>query len=389
MAEKRNTFIIFNENKPEFVYYNREEVYAVLAKLINIEKNIHQDNIYKSNYYILHMVHSTNGVCMETYKIIYTINNEYLISPIQKQTQKNNTVVDTRCHITTKLKQHNTQNTIDNLTNDIKTIIDDIEKSNISDSIGDIYKEALIDKDIYNIKNKLDDVLEYEILDNGNAESDSDTIDSDTMEEPLLKKLLADRNKLQNDIKTQEKIVSVANDLLNEELFQKRCYEQEQKRLLVKHKENISIFNSDKNTYLNINSKIKNIILNINNIPALFKQKYLVINFLEIQELINFTHNDEIEIEYGFYKQLSNIIEYYDNNSHNDNIFDNLDNELMPVYESFMEYLSENDELILSEKRFNDMLNNDTILKEQLFGKKAENNIFENDIDKNTFMSTN
>ena len=49
MAEKRNTFIIFNENKPEFVYYNREEVYAVLAKLINIEKNIHQDNIYKSN----------------------------------------------------------------------------------------------------------------------------------------------------------------------------------------------------------------------------------------------------------------------------------------------------------------------------------------------------
>jgi hypothetical protein len=61
----------------------------------------------------------------------------------------------------------------------------------------------------------------------------------------------------------------------------------------------------------------------------------------------------------------------------------------MQLYESFMDYLANNEELILSEKRFNNMLNNDTMLKEQLFGKKTENDIFKNDIDKHIFAATN
>jgi hypothetical protein len=352
-----------------------------------------EKNKNNSNYYILHLNYSINGVCIETQKTKY-INNKYITDVIDNNTLSQNKPVYSEpvnnniCTITTK------QNTIDGLTKELNKVMNDINKSDITESICDVYEEIKIDNSINDIKNNLDDMLDYELLDNiSSAEniSDDDSIDITLNEEDgrQLQKLIKDRNELQYNIKNQEKLINVANNILNEELFQQRCIEQEQKRRVEKHEELLSIFRSDKNTYLHISSKIKSKILNCNNIPALFKQKYIVIHFLDINNLIYFLDNDDIDIEYGFYEQLSKIVEYYDNIEETTNIFDKLDNEFMQLYESFMDYLANNEELILSEKRFNNMLNNDTMLKEQLFGKKTENDIFKNDIDKHIFAATN
>lgn len=376
-------FIIFNNNLPEFIYNYRNEAYTVLSKLVHMEKNIYQHDNFKSSYRILHIVHSLNGVCLETYNIIYDINKGYIIkNELEKKELNNISAVpqvndEKTCVISTKRNV----DTIDNLTNQLKTIINDIDNNSISSSISSIYKDVILDNETDNINNREN----YELIDNtSNTDTESETNTLNDTEHQILEKLFKDRNRLNEDIKTQEIIVNNASKLLNDELFEQRCKEQEEKRKLEKYKEKISIFEADKNTFLQINSKIRNNILNTNNIPILFKQKYLIIKFLDINELVSFTDNSDINIEYSFYEQLYDIVENHD--SDDGDIIDKIDSDMIPLYESFIVYLTENENLIISEEHFNDMLNNDNVLKERLFGKKTENDIFKNDIDKNTFM---
>lgn len=373
--EIKHTFIIFNVSTPEFIYNNSEEATIVLSRLNNIN----------SNYHMLHIKHSENGICINTSIINHNdttvINSKNICSITTKQTICNS---DPELSFTNEL---NNELTV------LNEMISNLNKTNISDSIQDIYHNIINDVNTNDIESKVNNVLDNEFIDdNKNTNDDvNNIIDTDTEEGVILQKLIEERNILNSNIIQQEKIINKANELLNEELFVRRCEEQEQKKLSDKQKEKISIFMSDKNTYLHINSKIKNNILKKNNIPHLFRQKYLVINFLELNDLITFTNNNiDTDVEYLLYEQLSKIIESYDamdDNDTFDEILDDIDDELSDICNDFMDYLSDNEDIIISEKRLNNILNNDVSLKENIFGKNPNNDIFTNDIDKNEINS--
>lgn len=175
---------------------------------------------------------------------------------------------------------------------------------------------------------------------------------------------------------------------------------QEDKKQEEKKQENLSIFSSDKGSYLMFKSKINKETLQEKNISPLFIAKYHIIKFMDINELINFDSNDDIQIESDIYLELHKVIESMDYKKENvvekckcDNNKDcdceviiktkdedplkNIGDEYNEVCNYFMEYLTELKEPIYSSKSYHKILDSNMKLKNELFKEAIAQEIFE------------
>jgi len=229
--------------------------------------------------------------------------------------------------------------------------------------------------------------------------------------------------KMQEDIKedTKENVKEEIKDIVSENILAKLDEEintdsrrkrknpedkkqeekkQEDKKQEEKKQENLSIFSSDKGSYLMFKSKINKETLQEKNISPLFIAKYHIIKFMDINELINFDSNDDIQIESDIYLELHKVIESMDYRKENvvekckcDNNKDcnceviiktkdedplkNIGDEYNEVCNYFMEYLTELKEPIYSSKSYHKILDSNMKLKNELFKEAIAQEIFE------------
>jgi hypothetical protein len=229
--------------------------------------------------------------------------------------------------------------------------------------------------------------------------------------------------KMQEDVKedTKEDVKEEIKDIVSENILAKLDEEintdsrrkrknpedkkqeekkQEDKKQEEKKQENLSIFSSDKGSYLMFKSKINKETLQEKNISPLFIAKYHIIKFMDINELINFDSNDDIQIESDIYLELHKVIESMDYKKENvvekckcDNNKDcdceviiktkdedplkNIGDEYNEVCNYFMEYLTELKEPIYSSKSYHKILDSNMKLKNELFKDAIAQEIFE------------
>lgn len=300
------------------------------------------------------------------------------------------------------------------------------EKENSIDLLENLYEnleeEAILDYEINQATKELDELLigdeKCEIAydydsDSEDEEDMSDTSSSRVEEEGSdlepspdlpehVNQIIIERNALKNEIKKNEIIIAKANEKLNDELFEQRCKEQERRNAEKKQHEKMSIFRSDKNTYLQFRSKIREGIQKERNITPFFNYKYRIIKFMEQNDLISFKKNvaDEvIEDEVYTYEQLFKVIQSYERNisdSNNESFddskensehdpMDDIDEEYLDLCEDFLRVISESDTEVITSNRIHDILNNDPKLKEQLFYQPINQSVFNKDTDKEEY----
>ena len=268
----------------------------------------------------------------------------------------------------------------------------------ISDDLisDDLISDDLISDDlISNDKNK----KEYKYVEKENVE----IMDNPSDMPDELKSLIDVRNMLISNIKTQALAVEIANSKLNDDMFKKRCDDQELKRTEQKKHENISIFMADKNTYLKIRGKIRGCILNEKNMSPLFKVKYHIISFMEINDLIQFTKIANIEKEYHIFDQLRIVFDIYkkndsfgndsdnrDNKCSNetcDDMINNIDSDYLDICVKYFELLENSDNDMVSEKMVHKLLNDNPEFKKVLFREATNTEVFEKDTDMNNYRN--
>jgi hypothetical protein len=212
-----------------------------------------------------------------------------------------------------------------------------------------------------------------------------------TMEDKL-SDLIVTRNQMFEKIKHREEIVNKANENLNQDLCDNRYKDQQRRIEEARQKEKVSIFASDKNTYLKMKSKIANHTLKESNITPLFNHKYQIIKFMEENDLILFTSNQSVEKESHIYSQLHKVLdscEYmldvHDSDSSNDPM-DEIEDEYLTLCDDFLEKVTNLNNPIMTEKTMHGILNENPKIKEKLFNEPINQNIFDKDEDKDMYI---
>jgi hypothetical protein len=330
----------------------------------------------------------------------------------------------------------------DELTSDLlklSKLVSKIKEKNMTDEIdklesiySGIQEESKLDADIKSTKNVLDKSLknkkitdEIEFSDSSNTESDKEqrkdsTNDSTNSDEESnedlceydgsneesnekvndtsshndsdndcpdkfrneLNELIKARNILRTNIKQEEKLVNKANEKLNDDFFNKRCDEQKRQNEERKQTEKLSIFESDKNTYLKFRSKVKDKILKETNISPLFNYKYQIIKFMDANNRISFTSNKNSKDECYVFDQLLKVINSLENDDDRDCSINDIDEKYLPLCEAFLELVTSSEVPIMTDKKVHDILNNNPEIKKAIFRETAEQTIFEKDVDK-------
>jgi hypothetical protein len=197
--------------------------------------------------------------------------------------------------------------------------------------------------------------------------------------------LIAARNNIRDTIEADEELVNKANKNLNEEQFEERCKIQEEKKLKKTLESQKSILSANKISFLKMRSKIVKGTLKESNIPFMFNDKYCVLRYMEINELIDLGSNDDINTELTLYNSLYKTIEAreyevksYDSEDDSDySPLDDVEEDLIEICADFMEYLEENFPDTVSESKIHDELNKEI---------NEKNKIFHNDYNKNDFV---
>ncbi len=232
------------------------------------------------------------------------------------------------------------------------------------------------------LKNEPDDSLYSDYSDVSNTSEQNNTV---------LQSLMDVRDTIKKDINLEEKMINKANERLNEEMYIKRCDDQNKRIEERRIKENISIFMSDKDTYLKMKSKILKGVLKEINITPLFLNKYHIIKFMEINTLCSMESNNNIDKEYKLFQQLQKVSDGYDflkdsNDSDSEqNPMDDIDEDYLLICEIFLKVLSEIDYQIISDKQFHTLLNKNPNIKEAFFPEPTNQQIFVKDIDKDEY----
>ena len=128
---------------------------------------------------------------------------------------------------------------------------------------------------------------------------------------------------------------------------------------LEKEKNKISIFCSNKGTYVKIKRKIDEGILHLGNIPALFSDKYMLYKFLDENNLISFSCDTNATEEFKLFEQLYKIIEASDLDIEIDPIAD-IKNENTELCFKFLQYLENNGGVPTPEKKLHSLINKTT-----------------------------
>lgn len=304
-------------------------------------------------------------------------------------------------------------------------------------TLEEIYKgvqeEAEIDADIQNTKRKLDracgrkkkqtfaDEIAFSDDENSNddennlsddlrtSDHNSDTDGENSQNMTLIPPLLTDsmydteeiselikmRNSMSTEFNKEKLVVDKANELLNEDIFNKRCEKQKADRQKKIQEEMISIFVSDKNTYLKMRSKIREGTLKESNVSPIFNFKFQIIKYMENNNVVSFKNNANVIEEQHIFEQLQKVIngleyeEYMcdsaDSDSDCHNPMDDIDENYLPLCEKFLDIVANSEKQILSDKKVHTILNENPDIKKGLFGEVADHTVFEKDIDKEEY----
>jgi hypothetical protein len=309
------------------------------------------------------------------------------------------------------------------------------EKDNIltalSDVYGDVEEDAILDDDIKKMKEEFGDVyddsesddnssddcdlISEEDIDKNNNEQNEKDMEDEIEELEItedmpdnLKQLIKDRNDLQRDIKMKKLVVDKANEKLNDDLFKKRCEDQDRRREEQRYKEAISILKSDKNIYISIKSKISKGKLEEQHITPFFVHKYHELKFMDEKDLLSLTTNADIDTEYIILQQLQKMFDVYESNHRSEtdskseskknkknvddmmnDIVDEVEDEFIEMCIEFLEVLENLETPIMSEKTIHNVLNNDPELKKELFNETTNQTIFTEDTNKEQYMANN
>ena len=337
------------------------------------------------------------------------------------QTQKEKSSDDLKSELLklTQILSKVSENTVEN------KVIDSLEKV-----YSDIAEEAELDAEINASKDKLDKICEekkvkykgvynsvYDVLDetafsedsdekdsddndsdnNDSDDNESSNDDSDTSDDeqihtsdenpPELNQLIEARNFIKKQIKKEELVVQKANEKLSEDYFVKRCEDQAKRKAQEKYDERLSIFAANKNTFLVMQSKVKQETLREHNIANFFMQKYHIIKFMNSERLISLRSNENIKEEEHIFNQLTKILEAYEieNNSESENSesensdsdpMSEIEEKYLPLCEKFLDIIQQLDYDIISEKVVHKILNENPQLKEALFKETADQTVF-------------
>ncbi len=349
----------------------------------------------------------------KTSDVTHTMNNNVIdcmkysekpkkINYIEKSSKTNDTYKDIDLFMT-EMKKYDSYQKIKDMHDDMfeHKIIEanDIEDIDDVDDVDDIDEndEREIDASIERLKMKIEKAHERkntsEYLLSSDDNSDDDNYDdSNDDENDTDIELYENKKKMLN-----EEFMKKANDMIKQEIFLKRCQEQEMKKEKERYEERISVLKADKNVFLKIHSQIKEGLRKVDNLPPLFNHKYHIINFMMMNELITLNNNDSIELEsnifHELYKIIKNIEAYEDhkNNTKNKNneeydVLCDIDDDYLEICNFFIEYLNDN-EGIVSDNMINKMLNDDHEIKKHIFANPENQDIFTNDFDKEEFMN--
>lgn len=400
---------------------------------------VNKYNITNSNPLDLHLQNTiSNPSNSQNFKNI-SFNNKYHQKSEDLTDRKNDKLnIRTTSEQDYGILQKNIKfNNCDNLENELLKLTQNLNptiKKDLVTSINqleDIYtglsEEAFIDADIKKLKEEMD--KQYHIysksesddisvaMDDDDDDGDGDVVSDDDLVSDIdkhyddkettgtkmeknirkdieithdmpdeLKILIQTRNTLNGEIKNQQIIVDKANENLNDDVFIKRCEEQNKRKLEQKKNEGISIMMSDKNTYLKICSKIKKEILHEHNISPLFMYKYHIIKFMEKHNLISFKLNANIETEYHVFSQLQKVMDIFESNNDDKyevfTLIENLDPKYLELCMEFLNLLETSDRDIMSDKIVHSILNENPEIKKIIFKEAADTSVFERDTDK-------
>ena len=193
--------------------------------------------------------------------------------------------------------------------------------------------------------------------------------------------LIAARNAISDRVKTQEELVKKANENLNEEQFKERCRIQDERRAKKKKEEELSIMSANKITYLKLRSKITKGIVKETNIPFMFNDKYTVLRYMEMNELIDLGANDEIEAELEIYNALYKAIEAreYEEMSHDSESdsdytpLEDVDEDMIDFCYDFLDFLEEKFPNTVSESKIHFELNKEMQVDDEIFRRDINN----------------
>ncbi|VBB18419.1 hypothetical protein YASMINEVIRUS_882 [Yasminevirus sp. GU-2018] len=296
-------------------------------------------------------------------------------------------------------------------------------------------EEALLDAEIKNLKkqatnNKLDESDSDDSDSNYDHNDDSDdelvsddefdkekrqekeTVKEENLEIEItddmpddLKTLINARNVLKSNIAEKELIVEKAYEKLNDDLFEKRCIEQQNRKAEQKKQEGISILMSDKNTYLKLRGKIRRELIQEQHISPLFRYKYYIISFMEKKGLIQFKKTANVEKEHHVFAQLQKVFDIYEyeesadtdkedtekggssKTETRDDLIDDLDQEYLEISMEFLEMLEKSDGQIVSDRIVHSILNENPDIKKALFREPANVDVFEKDTEKEQYQN--
>jgi hypothetical protein len=204
------------------------------------------------------------------------------------------------------------------------------------------------------------------------------------------KQLLDARNAIADKVRDQEELVKKANLNLNNEQFKERCRRQDEKRAKKKKEEDLSVLSANKITYLKMRSKISKGVMKEENVPFMFNDKYCVLRYMEVNELIDLGSNDEIEDELEVYNALNKAIEAreYETRSHGSDSdsdytpLEEVDDSLLDICFDFMEFLEQNFPNTISEAAIHVELNKDMQVNDEIFRRDINNaNVSRHDVE--------
>jgi len=140
-------------------------------------------------------------------------------------------------------------------------------------------------------------------------------------------------------------------------------------------------------------SKINRGILKERNVSPFFNHKYHIIKFMDNENLILLKSNNNIKEEVHIFNQLQKVLDGYESENINDDDnyndpLNEIDEEYLLLCEKFLDIIENSDNPFISEKKVHEILNNNPEIKNAIFGKTADQSVFEKDTSKEEYQES-
>lgn len=348
---------------------------------------------YNGNEINMKNVHNINDNVINTHRTQTTTSNVVNVNT-RKSVTMPNVPITPAVPVTPKVPVTPTVSNEIKPTNRVASILSDIKKKRrqikdvdvnidkLDDIYSTLYEEVQHEEFLANEKKRDDMIIDDYEYEYDEYDEDDELLNIDDMEfnneeeKETYMKLVRQYLDNKADIEYNKKFLNVAVKKLDHEYYEDRCNKQEMKDMEKKMNEEIAIFENSKSTYLKLRSRIiKNPESEIH-LPLLFKEKYHIIRFMELNDLINLTSNAESDIESDMYTNLYQVIyanEYEPKENEDGEIddwspLDKIDDEYIDICSMFMDYIDDNEITLMSEFMCHKKLNEKTdIMSKEIF----------------------